>query len=996
MADIAEIGYKADTTGLVKADKAQKKLSTSAKDVDKSTGKLNKTLTATNKRLLSIASGANIANFSLHKLASGAVSKLGKQLGVLAAGLISFTAFKVMINGAREFSKSLAELSTLLPVGSEQLGKMQQAARGMADEFGTNASFQIQAFYGAVSAGATDAAAATELVTAANRLAIGGITDVTTGVDILTTSTNAYALSGLTAADASDALFVGMKAGKTTIGQLASSLGNVIPIAASLGVEFDELVAGTSALTLQGLSTATSVTSLRAILSGIAKPTSEAAKMAKQLGIDFSVTALQSKGLAGFLADVVDKTGGAADKLSIMFGSVEALNAALAFAGAGGDAFNDILDQMRNKAGASDEAFEKVAGSLDARFGRAVGKLKNILVDFGGVLLHVVVPPMEIFAATLQAIGSAFKFAYGVGKVTIWMFTQVGNAIAQSVSPTSQFQTAVDNVTIALGDQLTQMQLLNIKMDEGRILTLAGAQAELNIAKARQVVIQGLIQQRREMVLSSDAYAGLMERINRTREELAGIGGGDVRQDRFDQMEGRLARLLVLQQDMLSVNNENSSAFGENLKAIELLEKAIANSKNGLVTFGAALTQPIESSGRLENNFAGIALQASRIVSALMQAPAALQGLEQQGAVLKAQIVALAAGHGQAAANAAGYREELEQQYGLAGALSMEQAVATSQIIDAQVSQFEMNERLRGQRDEMLSSLTSGAGGAATAVSELERIAEGFGALSEPFDQATAAFQAAETSFTNGIITNDEFTLSLARIQAAFMATGGSAETWGKVVSGQTDLVADKLESLAEGTLQSLGDEFIDLAIAGKANFGDLARSVIKDLIKMAWQAAIVKPLLAFLGFENGGTFGGKTGTGVASLKSANGNAFSGSNVVPFAKGGDFTNSIVNKSTPFSFAKGTALGEMGEAGPEAIIPLKRGGDGSLGVQMYGGTGGGANVNNSVEVNNVYQISGAISEEQINANIKASAEQTALETKQSLVGWLQEYEQNGTM
>lgn len=53
-----------------------------------------------------------------------------------------------------------------------------------------------------------------------------------------------------------------------------------------------------------------------------------------------------------------------------------------------------------------------------------------------------------------------------------------------------------------------------------------------------------------------------------------------------------------------------------------------------------------------------------------------------------------------------------------------------------------------------------------------------------------------------------------------------------------------------------------------------------------------------------------------------------------FAKGGAFTNAIYRKPTMFSFANGTALGEMGEAGPEAVMPLKRGPDGSLGVQMY--------------------------------------------------------------
>lgn len=58
-----------------------------------------------------------------------------------------------------------------------------------------------------------------------------------------------------------------------------------------------------------------------------------------------------------------------------------------------------------------------------------------------------------------------------------------------------------------------------------------------------------------------------------------------------------------------------------------------------------------------------------------------------------------------------------------------------------------------------------------------------------------------------------------------------------------------------------------------------------------------------------------------------------------FAKGGAFTNSVVNTPTPFSFGGGQ-LGIMGEAGPEAIMPLTRGSDGSLGVRAVGNQGGG--------------------------------------------------------
>lgn len=81
--------------------------------------------------------------------------------------------------------------------------------------------------------------------------------------------------------------------------------------------------------------------------------------------------------------------------------------------------------------------------------------------------------------------------------------------------------------------------------------------------------------------------------------------------------------------------------------------------------------------------------------------------------------------------------------------------------------------------------------------------------------------------------------------------------------------------------------------------------------------------------------FGGKSGGGLLGYvmrgftASANGNVFDGAGVQRFALGGTFTNSIVDRPTLFPFAKG--IGLMGEAGPEAIMPLRRGSDGRLGV-----------------------------------------------------------------
>lgn len=86
---------------------------------------------------------------------------------------------------------------------------------------------------------------------------------------------------------------------------------------------------------------------------------------------------------------------------------------------------------------------------------------------------------------------------------------------------------------------------------------------------------------------------------------------------------------------------------------------------------------------------------------------------------------------------------------------------------------------------------------------------------------------------------------------------------------------------------------------------------------------------------SSGGGFGGGSPSLVAKGGVFDGNT---SNIVPFAAGGAFTNKVYDQTTPFAFAGGAALGVMGEAGAEAIMPLQRGADGRLGVASRGGGG----------------------------------------------------------
>lgn len=151
---------------------------------------------------------------------------------------------------------------------------------------------------------------------------------------------------------------------------------------------------------------------------------------------------------------------------------------------------------------------------------------------------------------------------------------------------------------------------------------------------------------------------------------------------------------------------------------------------------------------------------------------------------------------------------------------------------------------------------------------------------------------------------------------------------------------------IVEDAFGNMADALVDFAKTGKLDFAGLVNSMIMDLARFELRAQMSQAFKSIGGLS--GIIGMFTGAGPAAanpmqldpsqmavIPSAKGNAY-GSGIEAFAKGGMFTNSIVNSPTLFKFAKGTGL--MGEAGPEAIMPLKRDSQGNLGVRA-GGTGG---------------------------------------------------------
>lgn len=265
---------------------------------------------------------------------------------------------------ANEYGRAVAEVTTIADAAQFSVERIRDLTFDMTSLYGSDATENAQAFYQAISAGASSSAEANEILHASSKLAIGGVTDTTTAVDGLTSVVNAYRSTGAKANDVADAFFVAIKAGKTTAEELSAAIGTTAPIASQLGVNFDELLGSVAALTTNGVSTAEAFTQIRSAMVGVVKNQGKVQGLAKQLGIDFSVAALKAKGLKGFLVDLAASKPTEAQLLKL-FGRVEGLSAVMGLAANNGQKLTVIMEAMEERAGAGDEAFRKMTGTLD-------------------------------------------------------------------------------------------------------------------------------------------------------------------------------------------------------------------------------------------------------------------------------------------------------------------------------------------------------------------------------------------------------------------------------------------------------------------------------------------------------------------------------------------------------------------------------------------------------------------------------------------------------
>jgi TP901 family phage tail tape measure protein len=288
-------------------------------------------------------------------------------------------------------SKRLREVFTLLPELSAKAKKdIMQDVKDFSKEFGVLPEKTIPALYQAISAGIPKENVFTFLETA-QKAAKGGVTDLSTAVDGITSVVNAYGSDVIDATKASDLMFTAVKLGKTDFSQLSSSLYNVAPIAASLGVGFDVVTAALADLTAKGTPTSVAASQMKAALSELGKEGTKADKAFRKItGKGFQQFIKSGGSVEDAFVALSEGAGKSGQSVLDLFGSIEAGQAILSLTSDGGKKFGETLDQMAKSGGATQTAFEEMNKGSQVAFDKLGAAVKVLKIDLGEKLAPVV------------------------------------------------------------------------------------------------------------------------------------------------------------------------------------------------------------------------------------------------------------------------------------------------------------------------------------------------------------------------------------------------------------------------------------------------------------------------------------------------------------------------------------------------------------------------------------------------------------------------------
>ena len=325
-------------------------------------------------------------------------------LPLVAAGTASFMA-------AKDFEASMSKITGLVGVASDQVEQWKDDLIKLGPELGKTPTELADALFFVTSAGLRGAEALDVLRMSA-KASVAGLGETKVVADLVTSAMNAYGVANLNATQATDILVASVREGKAEATELAASMGQVLPIAAELGVTFDQVGGAMAAMTRTGTNAATAATQLRAIMVGVMRPSKQAADTLEEMGTSAANLRKQirEEGLLSALTTIRELTNKfGEDAMSIVFPNIRALAGVLDLMGSNMEDNVQIMHSVADATGSLEKAFEEASNTAQFKWDQAMASANATLITMGDTVKIAIIPILERFTAMMEKLAGWFR-----------------------------------------------------------------------------------------------------------------------------------------------------------------------------------------------------------------------------------------------------------------------------------------------------------------------------------------------------------------------------------------------------------------------------------------------------------------------------------------------------------------------------------------------------------------------------------------------------------
>lgn len=309
---------------------------------------------------------------------------------------------------ASNFQDSMAKVNTIADTSQVSLEDLSAQILDLSNKTGIGADEIANATYDAISAG-QNTADAVNFVSNATSLAKAGFADTGASIDLLTTILNAYGMEAGEVSRVSDILINTQNRGKTTVAELSSSMGKIIPTANSMNVSLEQISAGYSIMTAKGIATAESTTYMNSMLNELGKSGTDVSDALKEkTGKSFQDLMAEGNSLGDVLQILSDYASEAGVGFNDLWGSSEAGKAGITLLSDGVESFNDEVKSMSDAVGSTSDALGKLeTPSQKAKV--AINQIKNSGVELGDAVLTAITPLIDKLAKKIEDLTTWFN-----------------------------------------------------------------------------------------------------------------------------------------------------------------------------------------------------------------------------------------------------------------------------------------------------------------------------------------------------------------------------------------------------------------------------------------------------------------------------------------------------------------------------------------------------------------------------------------------------------